>query len=154
MTSAVNSFFVQNVNDNNINAISQDSNNVASTVNAANQIGVTVLPIPGKRSVRLIESYLLQKERREGFCGGNDNNNTDALASDLYSQMTDVHEGLGNGGGKCHGFRICLAFKKILFKFGFDDLLNLELAKAGQNPSVREISCQKAFPGCNKTTQI
>ena len=38
-----------NANKNNINAISQDSNNVASNTNAVNQIGVTVLPIPGKR---------------------------------------------------------------------------------------------------------
>ena len=40
-----------NKNDNNINAISQNSNNVATNTNAANQIGVTVLPIPGKRSL-------------------------------------------------------------------------------------------------------
>ena len=39
-----------NANKNNINAINQDSNNVASNTNAVNQIGVTVLPIPGKRS--------------------------------------------------------------------------------------------------------
>lgn len=40
-----------NANKNNVNAITQDSNNVASNTNAVNQIGVTVLPIPGKRWV-------------------------------------------------------------------------------------------------------
>ena len=36
--------------------MSQDSNNVASTVNVANQIGVTVLPIPGRRRRRSLVS--------------------------------------------------------------------------------------------------
>ena len=40
-----------NKNDQNVNAISQNSNNVATNTNAANGIGVTVLPIPGKRSL-------------------------------------------------------------------------------------------------------
>ena len=40
-----------NKNDQNINAISQNSNNVATNTNVGNQIGVTVLPIPGKRGV-------------------------------------------------------------------------------------------------------
>ena len=40
-----------NKNDQNINAISQNSNNVASNTNVGNAIGVTVLPIPGKRSL-------------------------------------------------------------------------------------------------------
>ena len=40
-----------NKNDQNINAISQNSNNVATNTNAGNAIGVTVLPIPGKRSI-------------------------------------------------------------------------------------------------------
>ena len=45
-----------NINDNNVNGVSQDSNNVASTVNVANQIGVTVLPIPGRRRRRSLVS--------------------------------------------------------------------------------------------------
>ena len=40
-----------NKNDQNINAISQNSNNVATNTNSGNVIGVTVLPIPGKRSL-------------------------------------------------------------------------------------------------------
>ena len=40
-----------NANKNNINAINQDSQTVSSSVNAVNQLMVTVLPIPGKRSV-------------------------------------------------------------------------------------------------------
>ena len=40
-----------NANKNNINAINQDSQTVSSSTNAVNQLMVTVLPIPGKRSV-------------------------------------------------------------------------------------------------------
>ena len=40
-----------NANKNNINSISQDSQTVSSNTNAVNQLMVTVLPIPGKRSV-------------------------------------------------------------------------------------------------------
>ena len=40
-----------NANKNNINSISQDSQTVSSSTNAVNQLMVTVLPIPGKRSV-------------------------------------------------------------------------------------------------------
>lgn len=50
-----------NINDNNVNTITQNSNNVASNVNAANQIGVVVLPIPGKRSVHTVKKRLEKK---------------------------------------------------------------------------------------------
>ena len=40
-----------NANKNNINAINQDSQTVSSSTNAVNQLMVTVLPIPGKRSI-------------------------------------------------------------------------------------------------------
>ena len=40
-----------NANKNNINAINQDSQTVSSNTNAVNQLMVTVLPIPGKRSI-------------------------------------------------------------------------------------------------------
>ena len=47
-----------NKNDNNINAISQNSNNVATNTNVGNAIGVTVLPIPGKRCVSKLISTI------------------------------------------------------------------------------------------------
>ena len=47
-----------NANKNNINSINQDSQTVSSSVNAVNQLMVTVLPIPGKRSVdNLVRQY-------------------------------------------------------------------------------------------------
>ena len=48
-----------NKNDQNINAISQNSNNVATNTNSGNVIGVTVLPIPGKRSLDFWKSLTL-----------------------------------------------------------------------------------------------
>lgn len=41
-----------NVNTNNLNVVNQVSNNVQTSVNSANQIGITILPIPGRRRKR------------------------------------------------------------------------------------------------------
>ena len=46
-----------NANKNNINAINQDSQTVSSNTNAVNQLMVTVLPIPGKRSIENLIRY-------------------------------------------------------------------------------------------------
>lgn len=139
-----------NINDNNVNAISQSSNNVASTVNAANQIGVTVLPIPGKRSIRLLRNYF---KKNFGACSSSASGNStltlgDALASTLYSDMVGIHE--EEEEGACSEHKICLAFKNMLRKFGFKDLINLELKKAGKNPSLAALDCGRMFQSCRQ----
>jgi hypothetical protein len=77
-----------NDNSNNVNAVSQESNNVASTVNVANQIGITILPIPGRKK-RSMASWIRAKLNCPD---GTDP--MDFLASYLHEAMAAVQGGI------------------------------------------------------------
>ena len=84
-----------NNNDNNINSITQDSNQVSANTNVNNQIGIVILPIPGKR----------RKKRSEQF-----------LNKLLLKVFYSVHLDNEN----CKGLKICLAVQDIGNKLGFN----------------------------------
>ena len=132
-----------NINDNNFNAVNQQSNNVQSTVNAANQIGVTILPIPGKRSLRNQVSWQRALRAR---CGDNDLNLAYALSSDIYARLLQVQTLKGH---PCEEFKICEELQDIIESYGLEEAVNTDLHLQGHEPRMTKVDCLQHFPHCN-----
>ena len=97
-----------NNNDNNINAIDQNSQNTVTNTNSGNQISVTVLPIPGKRSFRRLRST--------SFCYNQaDRNVTSNLIADvLFTQLMLVQNRIHKNSPECEAFEYCVAIQHLL----------------------------------------
>jgi len=131
-----------NANKNNINAISQDSNNVASNTNAVNQIGVTVLPIPGKRSVDdLIRKFNKNVQPR---CQAKPQV-TAPLADFALSQLLHISK---EPDAICRGFRACSATKSMLAYTEIPEAFSRDLLLAGLSPFLSRTRCEDLFPQC------
>jgi len=131
-----------NANKNNINAISQDSNNVASNTNAVNQIGVTVLPIPGKRSVdNLIRKFNKNVQPR---CPSKPQV-TAPLADFALSQLVHISKEVDPA---CRGYRACTATKALLAYTEIPEAFSRDLLSAGLSPFISRTECSTLFPEC------
>ena len=130
-----------NANKNNINAINQDSNNVASNTNAVNQLMVTVLPIPGKRSVdNLIRKYnknVLPKCKAPAI--------TEPLADFAVSQLMEI---AAEPDPLCRGFKACGAVKNLMKYTEIAEAYSKDLFNIGLSPFLSQARCEAFFPQC------
>lgn len=130
-----------NANKNNINAINQDSNNVASNTNAVNQLMVTVLPIPGKRSVdNLIRKYnknVAPKCRAPPI--------TEPLADFAFSQLLEITK---EPDPQCRGFSACKAVKNLMKYTEIAEAFSKDLFSVGLSPFLSQAKCEAFFPQC------
>ena len=131
-----------NNNDNNLNAVDQNSQNTVTNTNAANQISVTVLPIPGKRSFRKLRSV--------ASCPNQDLTNTteESIAAIMFSQLVSVYSKLEMEDNSCHSYNFCVATKNLLQIFELEDIVSIDLLKVGINPSLGSIPCKQPFSNC------
>ena len=131
-----------NNNDNNINAIDQNSQNTVTNTNSGNQISVTVLPIPGKRSFRRLRSTSSCYNKA-------DRNITSSLIADiLFSQLMLVQNRIHKTSPECEAFEYCVAIKHLLKYFDLENVVSLNLVQNGIDPNLKKLSCQKLFPIC------
>eukprot|EP00091_Calanus_sinicus_P003263 TRINITY_DN13423_c0_g1_i1.p1 TRINITY_DN13423_c0_g1~~TRINITY_DN13423_c0_g1_i1.p1 ORF type:complete len:179 (-),score=50.03 TRINITY_DN13423_c0_g1_i1:145-615(-) len=130
-----------NANKNNINAINQDSNNVASNTNAVNQLMVTVLPIPGKRSVdnliRKYNKYVVPKCKAPSI--------TEPLADFAFSQLLEI---AGEPDPLCRGFKACQAVKNLMKYTEISEAFSKDLFSIGLSPFLSQTKCEAFFPQC------
>lgn len=132
-----------NANKNNINAVNQDSNSVSSNTNAVNQLMVTILPIPGKRSVEnLIRNY---KASSSESCSKTLPPVTEPLADLAYSLLLEV---AGENLETCRGYKACLATKKLIDFVDIAEAFSVPLHSAGLSPFLTVTDCEELFPGC------
>ena len=131
-----------NNNDNNINAIDQNSQNTVTNTNAANQISVTVLPIPGKRSFRKLRSA-------ECLYQGTKNKVDESVAALLFTHIVSVYSKLDSANHNCNSYEICTGVKDIFQLFQLDNIVSFDLLKIGRNPNLAQISCKRLFPNCS-----
>jgi len=134
-----------NKNDQNINAISQNSNNVATNTNAANGIGVTVLPIPGKRSLDFWRSLSTINDKSPQYlsCA-----TTDKVASLLFHRLVQLKEILSRDGNQCRSYDICQTIVEILDDLHLDDAVVMGLSQSERIPFLSIIGCRSLFLGC------
>jgi hypothetical protein len=135
-----------NKNDNNINAISQNSNNVATNTNVGNSIGVTVLPIPGKRSLDILTRDLRTLLSDKGCIKGQ--TLSDTVASELFSRLVELNEILDKKSSSCIAFKLCKAIKSVVMDYVLDDAVAMGLASKGEVPFMRFVRCESLFPTC------
>ena len=132
-----------NANKNNINAVNQDSNSVSSNTNAVNQLMVTILPIPGKRSVEsLIRGYQSSVSR---VCSKDGPHVTEPLADFALSLLLEV---AGERSEACRGYRACLATKSLLHYVEIAEAFSVSLQSAGLSPFLTVTKCEQLFPQC------
>ena len=130
-----------NKNDQNINAISQNSNNVATNTNVGNQIGVTVLPIPGKRAI----DSLRQKVVKLKQCKVDIIDNVAAL---LFNHLMQLKTSLEHHSQYCESFEICNKIKDITEELKFEDAISMGLEQQNQIPFMKIVKCETLFPEC------
>ena len=130
-----------NKNDQNINAISQNSNNVATNTNVGNQIGVTVLPIPGKRAI----DSLRQKVVKLKQCKVDIIDNVAAL---LFNHLMQLKTSLEHHSQYCGSFQVCNKIKDITEELNFEDAISMELEQQNQIPFMKIVKCETLFPEC------
>ena len=132
-----------NNNDNNINAIDQNSQNTVTNTNSGNQISVTVLPIPGKRSLRTLRSIsycnITAKRKLSDY----------SIANILLSHLIDVKDRIQKVSAECESFEYCIGTKRLLTLFDLDNTVVLSFLKHGISPNLKKVSCKKLFPTCN-----
>ena len=127
-----------NKNDQNVNAISQNANNVATNTNVGNQIAVTVLPIPGKRSLDLWRSADLNHCRIEN-----------RVASLLFHRLTQLADRLQTDqSDQCKANHVCHSISQILEDLHFDDAVVMGLSQADKTPFLSIIGCPTLFKFC------
>ena len=130
-----------NNNDNNINAVDQNSQNTVTNTNAANQISVTVLPIPGKRSFRKLRSAPCFYRERESDI-------EESVANLLFSHMFPVNSMQDSKDDPCNPYKFCKEMKNVLDIFELDNVVLVNLLTFGINPKLTELSCKELFPNC------
>jgi len=127
-----------NNNENNLNGISQNANSVSSNTNAVNTIGVTVLPIPGKRSLRF--------RRFTQQCPKTDSKSI--LIESVLDEIRSLHGLLLNQNKTCQEFQVCTKIKEHISKYKLYDVAILELQQEFGSPSTKQIDCHQLFPDC------
>ena len=132
-----------NNNDNNINAIDQNSQNTATNTNSANQISVTVLPIPGKRSFRRLRSINSCSNGQSG------NLTTSSITNTLFSYLISVNSKIRETSMECNSFEYCIGIKNVITYFDLKNVVSLDLLKSGINPSLKKLACKELFPNCD-----
>jgi len=130
-----------NKNDQNINAISQNSNNVATNTNSGNVIGVTVLPIPGKRSLNFWKSLTLPNTPKS--CPA-----SDKVASLLFHRLVQLKEFLNGRENRCQSHDICQTILQILDDLHLDDAVVMGLMQSDRIPFLSISGCRSLFLGC------
>ena len=132
-----------NNNDNNVNAIDQNSQNTVTNTNAANQISVTILPIPGRRSFRKLRST------SHNICNNatcNDHNQW--MVSLLSYYMNNVY-GLSNADTiECLSYRICIATIEIQRLLDLENVISLHVLRFGETTKPRASLCKRLFQHC------
>ena len=131
-----------NNNDNNINAIDQNSQNTVTNTNSGNQISVTVLPIPGKRSLRTLRSISSCNNIADRKVSDN------AIRNVLLSHLINVKNKIQKVSVECEPFEYCEGIKRLLSWFDLDNAVILNLVKHGFDPNLKKLSCKKLFPTC------
>ena len=105
-----------NKNDQNINAISQNSNNVATNTNVGNQIGVTVLPIPGKRAIDSLRQKVVKLKQCKVDI-------IDNVAAFLFDHLMQLKNSLEHS-QYCGSFQICNKIKDITQELNFEEAIS------------------------------
>ena len=131
-----------NANKNNINAVNQDSNSVSSNTNAVNQLMVTILPIPGKRSVEnLIRNY----EASSSLSCQTTPPVTEPLADFALALLLEV---ASEKSESCRGYKVCLATKKLIHFVDIAEAFSVSLHSAGLSPFITATDCEELFSAC------
>lgn len=138
---------INNNNNNNIdinyNTINQDSNNVVSNSENMNMVTATILPVPGRRSLGLLNKSLRHHLGKR--CAGNVKMTVlDLMKMEVLEQAERI---IMEQREECEGLAVCQAIKHISGTF-LKDAINTELLEAGENPFLSMISCAKLFPHC------
>ena len=132
-----------NNNDNNINAIDQNSQNTVTNTNAANQISVTILPIPGRRSFRKLRSTS-PITCNKASC--NDHNQW--MVSLLAYYMNNVY-GLSNADTiECMPYRICIATIQMQRLLDLENVISLHILRFGETAKPTASLCKRLFQYC------
>lgn len=130
-----------NNNDNNINTIDQNSQNTVTNTNAANQISVTVLPIPGKRSFRKLRSLPYVN------CG-KENPIEESAAKLLFTHMFTDNIIKAKKDDSCTPYKICKEVMNVLDTFELQNIVSVDLLRFRITPKVSSFSCSALFPNC------
>ena len=118
---------------------------MSSNTNAVNQLMVTILPIPGKRSV---ESVVRHYQRSlAGKCSQSQNGPdvTEPLADLAFSLLVEVTREKNSA---CSGFRACIATKKLITYTEIAEAFSVSLHAAGLSPFLTSTNCGLLFPQC------
>ena len=105
---------------------------------SANQIAVTVLPIPGKRSLDILRRDL----KKLSICN---KVAADHVAAELFDRLVEIKS--IEESQSCVPFKVCKALKKTVSDYLFDDAIIL--TKSGQVPYIRFVKCDSLFPHCS-----
>ena len=132
-----------NNNDNNINAIDQNSQNTVTNTNSGNQISVTVLPIPGKRSFRTLRSI------SSGYNNQEKNKSYHSIANALLSHLIQVQNKAREVSKDCESFEYCAGTKRLMNYFEIENAISMSLLYHGIDPNLKKLSCEKLFPNCD-----
>ena len=115
---------------------------MSSNTNAVNQLMVTILPIPGKRSVEnLIRNY---QRNLAGRCGRSQSVPvvTEPLADLAFSLLLEVTKETNSS---CQGYRACLATKELLRYTEITEAFSVSLQAAGLSPFLTRTNCDQLF---------
>ncbi len=104
-----------------------------------NSIGVTVLPIPGKRSLGI-------KNRDLKICEAKGSNPVDVIAGDIFQRLLDIHE---KSEDNCLAKNICNSVKNVMVDYALEDAVSLELHRNNLTPYMRFTDCSSLFPQCS-----
>ena len=132
-----------NNNDNNINAIDQNSQNTVTNTNAANQISVTILPIPGRRSFRKLRS-ISPIICNKPTC----NNHNQWMVSLLSYYINNVYGSSNADTIECMPYRICIATTEIQRLLDLENVISLHILRSGETAKSTASLCKTLFPHC------
>ena len=118
---------------------------MSSNTNAVNQLMVTILPIPGKRSVEnLIRNY---QRSLAGSCSQSKTSPgvSESLGDLAFSLLLEVTRETSSS---CRAYRACIASKKLLRYTEIAEAFSVSLHSAGLSPFLSTTNCEKLFPQC------
>ena len=115
---------------------------MSSNTNAVNQLMVTILPIPGKRSVEnLVRNY---QRSLAGRCQTSPVV-TEPLADLAFSLLLEVTRETSS---TCRGYRACTATKRLLRYTEIAEAFSVSLHAAGLSPFLTTTNCELLFAEC------
>ena len=104
---------------------------------------VTILPIPGKRSVEnLIRNY---QRSLAGKCSQSTPAVTEPLADLAFSLLLEVTRETNS---TCRGYSACVATKKLIRYTEIAEAFSVSLHAAGLSPFLTTTNCELLFPQC------